>query len=50
MPAVLSQEEHFFPTDPPARSMKIAELMGYVNAEGDDDPFGYARGAKGDRA
>jgi NAD(P)-dependent dehydrogenase (short-subunit alcohol dehydrogenase family) len=45
MPAVMAEETHFFPADPPSRSMKVAELMGFVNAESDDDPFGYKRQA-----
>jgi NAD(P)-dependent dehydrogenase (short-subunit alcohol dehydrogenase family) len=43
MPSVMSEESHFFPTDPPTRLMLIAEHMGYVNADADDDPFGYQR-------
>lgn len=31
MPAVISQTDHFFPTDPRSRSHKVAHLMGFVD-------------------
>lgn len=39
LPAVMDETEHFFPIDPPTRSMKIAELLGYDVGD-NDDPYG----------
>lgn len=45
--AVMSEQSYFFPDNPSARSMRMAEIMGFKNTESDDDPYGYRRKEQG---